>query len=119
MNKKEISRSKRHARIKLKIFGTTERPRLVVCRSLGNFSVLLVDDVNNKTLMSVSSSQKDFKSKFPSGGNIKSAVGLAEVCAKRLKEKGINEIVFDRAGYLYHGRVKAFADGLRKGGLKF
>jgi len=99
---------------------TAERPRLVIRRSLNNIFAQLIDDVNNKTLLSVSSADKDVKQQFvKGGGNIKAAVMLGEICSKKLKEKGINKIIFDRAGYLYHGRVKAFADSLRKGGLEF
>lgn len=118
-NKKEISRLKRHTRLRLKMNSSADRPRLVVRRSLNNLSAQIVDDTNNTTMFSISSMDKEVKEKFPSGGNIKAAVGLGEICVKKLKEKGINKIIFDRAGYLYHGRVKAFAESLRKGGLEF
>jgi len=110
-NKKEISRLKRHKRIRLKMHGTKEVPRLVVRRSLKNIFAQVVDDTNNLTLCSVCA-------KTPCG-NIKSAAILGENFSKVLKEKGVTKIIFDRAGYLYHGRVKAFAEALRKGGLEF
>lgn len=94
-------------------------PRLVVHRSLKNLYAQAVDDLQSKTLLSVSTQDKEVKQKFPYAGNIKAAEFLGEVFAKRAKEKGISKIAFDRGGYLYHGRVKAFAEGLRKGGLKF
>jgi large subunit ribosomal protein L18 len=117
-NIKEITREKRHRRILLRMTGTQARPRLLIKRSLKNISAQLIDDNQNKTIFSLSTSAKEFKGKFASAGNIKAAVFLAEAFAKRAKEKGISKIIFDRAGYLYHGRIKAFADGLRKGGME-
>lgn len=99
--------------------GTTQRPRLVVHRSLNNISAQMVDDTQNKTLFSLSTLDKEIKQKFKSFGNIKAAEFFGEVFAHRAKEKGITKIIFDRAGYLYHGRLKAFADSLRKGGMEF
>lgn len=118
-NKKEISRMKRHRRIRIKMQGTSEKPRLVIKRSLLNLSAQVVDDTVDKTLYSISTMDKEVKQKCPRGGNIKAAVVLGEFFSKRLLDKGITKIAFDRAGYLYHGRVKAFAEGLRKGGLEF
>ncbi len=88
-------------------------------RSLKNIYAQLVDDISAKTLLSSSTMDKEIKPKFAYGGNVKAAGFFGEVFGRRAKEKGINKIVFDRAGYLYHGRVKAFADGLRKAGLEF
>lgn len=119
MNKKERSRLKRHKRIKLKMWGTSMKPRLVVKRSLYNLTAQVIDDSANKTLFSLSTMDKDVKAKFPSGGNIKAAEFFGQLFAQKAKEKGVTKIIFDRAGYLYHGRVKAFADALRKGGLEF
>ncbi len=119
MIKREIARLKRHKRIKAKMFSTAARPRLVVRRSINNLFAQVVDDTKNKTLLSVSSVDKEMRQKIPTGGNIKAAVLLGEVCSKRCKEKGITKIIFDRAGYHYHGRIKAFAEALRKGGLEF
>ncbi|MBI4972531.1 MAG: 50S ribosomal protein L18 [Candidatus Omnitrophica bacterium] len=118
-NKKELSRLKRHKRIKLHIQGQAHKPRLVIRRSLKNIFAQVIDDVNNKILFSFSSANPEVKQSIPGRGNIKSAEAFGERFARELKEKGINEIIFDRAGYLYHGRVKAFAESLRKGGLKF
>ncbi len=118
-NKKEILRLKRHRRIRLRMNGNPDRPRLIVKRSLNNFSAQVIDDNNNKTLFSISGLDKEVKQKIASRGNVKAAQFLGEIFSKRLKEKGISKIVFDRAGYLYHGRVKAFAEALRKGGLEF
>jgi len=118
-NKKEESRLKRHCRIKLKMQGLPEAPRLVVKRSLKNLSAQLVDDTKNKTLFSFSTQDKQIKQQFPVSGNIKAAEFFGGVFASKVKEKGINKIIFDRAGYLYHGRIKAFAEALRKGGVEF
>lgn len=119
MQKREISRLKRHNRIKTRLASHSGRPRLVVRRSLKNFSACLIDDANHKVILTLSTCDKDIKSKLAYGGNVKASLALAVAFATRLKEKGISEVVFDRAGYLYHGRVRAFAEGLRKGGLKF
>jgi large subunit ribosomal protein L18 len=118
-NKKELLRVKRHKRLMLRIRGTAERPRLMVHRSLSNMQAQMIDDTAHKTLFSLSTLDKEIKQKFPRPGNIKAAEFFGEVFARRAKEKGFSEIIFDRAGYLYHGRIKAFADNLRKGGLKF
>lgn len=119
MNKKELSRSKRHRRIRIKMQGTQERPRLVIRRSLNNLSAQIVDDTANKVLFSFSTAHKEFKQKSAASGNVKAAALFGEAFSKTAKEKGISKIVFDRAGYLYHGRVKAFAEALRKGGMEF
>lgn len=118
-NKKELSRLKRHRSIKLRMRGTDTTPRLIIHRSLNNLFAQVKDDTNNKTLFSFSTLDKEIKQKFPSGGNIKSAEFFGDVFSKKAKEKGITKIIFDRAGYLYHGRIMAFADALRKGGLEF
>jgi len=118
-NKRETLRIKRHKTIRLKISGTSETPRLVVHRSLKNMLGQLVDDTVQKTIMSMSTNDKEIKSKLKYAGNIKAAEALGLELAKKAKEKGISKVVFDRGGYLYHGRIKAFADALRKGGLVF
>jgi large subunit ribosomal protein L18 len=118
-DKKTLLRVKRHSRIRMRISGTAERPRLVIRRSLKNFHAQIVDDTQNKILLSLSTIDKEIKAKCNSAGNVKASECLGQVLAKRAIEKGINTIVFDRAGYLYHGRVKAFAENLRKGGLQF
>lgn len=117
--KKELSRHKRHTRIKMRMCGTQKVPRLIVHRSLKNLTGHIMDDTNNKILFSLSTLDKEIKQKFASAGNIKAAEYFGEVFAARAKDKGIAKIVFDRAGYLYHGRIKAFADSLRKGGMEF
>ena len=119
MNKKGLLRAKRHGRIRMKMQGTKERPRLVVRRSLNNFCAQIIDDTGNKVLFSFSTANKVFKQEGVASGNIKAAALFGEAFSKMAKEKGISKIVFDRAGYLYHGRVKAFAESLRKGGMEF
>jgi len=99
--------------------GTGDVPRLMVHRSLKNFSAQIIDDANNKTLFSLSTLSKEIRQKLSSSGNVKAAALFGETFAGKVKEKGVTKIVFDCAGYLYHGRVKAFADALRKGGLEF
>jgi large subunit ribosomal protein L18 len=103
----------------MKMWGTEVKPRLVIQRSLQNFTAQVIDDSASKTLFSLSTMDKVVKQKFPTAGNIKAAEVFGQVFAQKAKEKGISKIIFDRAGYLYHGRVKAFAEALRKGGLEF
>lgn len=104
----------------MKMFGSKEMPRLVVHRSLKNISAQLLDDAEGKVLFSLSTKDKGLKQRFAAGaGNIKSSVLFGESFAQIAKEKGYSKIIFDRAGYLYHGRVKSFADALRKGGMEF
>ncbi len=116
---KTAARIARHERIRKKIRGDAERPRLVVYRSLKNFSAQIVDDFKHRTVMSLSTQDKEVKAKHVYGGNVKAAQFLGETLAKKAGEQGIKKIVFDRAGYAYHGRVKAFGESLRKGGLEF
>ena len=110
------ARLKRHARVRAKISGTTARPRLCVYRSNSNIYAQIIDDVTGKTLVSASSIEKDFGAY---GGNKAAAAQVGKTLAERAKAAGIEEVVFDRGGYLYHGRVKELADGAREGGLKF
>ncbi|MGE4357409.1 MAG: 50S ribosomal protein L18 [Candidatus Omnitrophota bacterium] len=119
MDKKEIGRIRRHKRIRKKIFGTAERPRLVVHRTHKNLIAQLVDDTQGKVILGVSTMNKELRSRLDKLGNVKGAEMLGELFAQKLKEKGITRIVFDRGGYLYHGRVKAFAEAVRKGGIEF
>lgn len=116
---KEIKRDFRHQRIRKKVSGTNERPRLCVHRSLKNFSAQLVDDQSGKVLFGVTTLCKDVRTKVSSGGNIAAAMKLGEMFAALAKEKGVTQVRFDRGGYLYHGRVKAFAEAVRNGGLEF
>lgn len=110
------ARKKRHRRIRNKISGTAQCPRLNVFRSLKNIYAQLIDDENGVTLVSASSVEKDFG---PTKGNKEEARRVGQLIAKRAAEKGITEVVFDRGGYIYHGRVKELAEGAREGGLKF
>lgn len=120
MKKRELARKKRHNRIRRRIAGTAERPRLFLYRSLNNIFVTVIDDTAGKILYAVSTVDKGFRKKAPgAGGNIKAADALGVFVAEKMKEKGLARIIFDRSGYLYHGRVKALADALRKGGLEF
>ena len=116
---KELGRLKRHGRIRKKLFGTSERPRLVVHRSLKNLYVQVIDDMQSKTLYAFSSLNKDFAKEGSAKGNVKTAEKLGNFFASRLKEKGIRKVAFDRGGYQYHGRIKALADSLRQGGIEF
>ena len=119
MQKKAEKRQRRHKRIRKSIFGTEKRPRLCVYRGLANIHAQLIDDINEKTLFSVSTTNKNFKKKTAYGGNVQAAKLLGEVLAEQAKQKGISEAVFDRGGFLYHGRVKALAESARERGLKF
>ena len=112
-NKKRLIR---HKRVRAKISGTAERPRLNVFRSLSNIYAQIIDDTTGKTLVSASSVEKGFEG---NGGNKDAAKKVGIMIAERAKEKGITEVVFDRGGYVYHGRVKELAEGAREGGLQF
>lgn len=119
MLNKELKRKKRHYRLRKKIVGTENVPRLSVFRSLKNLNVQLIDDFNEKTLLSLSTISKEVKDKCAYGGNRKSAEALGNLLASKMKEKGLERICFDRAGYLFQGRIKQLAETLRKGGIKF
>ncbi|HHY71867.1 MAG TPA: 50S ribosomal protein L18 [Bacillus bacterium] len=114
---KNAVRKKRHARVRAKVSGTAERPRLNVYRSNQHIYAQLIDDVNKVTLASASTVEKDVN--LESTGNIAAAQKIGELVAKRALEKGVKEVVFDRGGYLYHGRIKALADSAREAGLEF
>jgi large subunit ribosomal protein L18 len=107
-----------HERIRKKILGTPERPRLNVYRSLNHIYVQVIDDLKGSTLVSASSAEGK-KGERRSGGNLAAAKSVGKTIAERAKAKGINEVVFDRGGYIYHGRVKALADAAREAGLEF
>ena len=113
---KNQARIKRHARVRAKISGTAACPRLDVFRSNSNIYAQLIDDVNGVTLAAASSNEKDFGL---SGSNCEGARKVGQLIAERAAAKGITEVVFDRGGYVYHGRVKELAEGAREGGLKF
>ena len=106
-----------HQRIRQRIAGTAERPRLAVFRSVKHIYAQVIDDRAGHTLVSASSNEK--KSVTSSGGNVAGAKEIGKLVAERAKEKGIKKVVFDRGGYLYHGRVKALADAAREAGLEF
>ena len=110
------ARQKRHTRVRAKISGTAECPRLNVFRSLQHIYAQIIDDVSGKTLVSASTVEKDFEDY---GGNKSAARKVGITLAKRAAEKGITDVVFDRGGYVYHGRVQELAEGAREGGLKF
>ena len=109
-------RQKRHTRVRGKVSGTSERPRLNVFRSGTNIYAQIIDDVNGVTLASASTLDKEFDG---AAGNVEAAEKVGEAIGQRAKDKGIDTVVFDRGGYLYHGRVKALAEGARKAGLEF
>ena len=113
---KNSSRVKRHLRVRKKVSGTPERPRLSVYRSEKNIYAQIIDDVNAVTLVSASSLEKDFAAK---GGNKEGAKLVGEMIAKKALDKGVSEVVFDRGGYIYHGRVQQLAEAARETGLKF
>ena len=120
MNKnkiKDLRRSRRRTGIRKKISGTTECPRLSVYRSLNHMYAQIVDDLHGVTLVSASTRDKDVS--LSATGNADAAKAVGEALAKRAKEKGIEQVVFDRGGFLYHGRIKALADAAREAGLQF
>ena len=119
LTSKLSGKKRRHLRIRKNVSGTTERPRLSVKRSLKNLFIQVVDDSKGVTLLSASTAEKLFKQKVAYGGNVKAATLLGEMVAAKAKEKNIGRVVFDRGGYDYHGRIKAFAEAARKGGLEF
>ena len=110
------ARIRRHKRVRGKISGTPECPRLNVFRSNANIYAQLIDDVNGVTLVSANTLEKEFEG---ATGNIEAAKKVGLVLAERAKAKGIEDVVFDRGGYIYHGRVAALAEGAREGGLNF
>ncbi|MFC1807021.1 50S ribosomal protein L18 [Candidatus Omnitrophota bacterium] len=120
MQKKRITqRQRRHTRLRKKVSGTEARPRLCVHRSLSNLSVQIIDDSKGKTIVSMSTFEKNVSEKVKYGGNVKAAAELGKLLADKAKAKGITTVVFDRGGYQFHGRVKAFAEACRKEGLVF
>ena len=118
INRKEQTR-KRHQRVRLKISGDAQWPRLAVYRSTKHIYAQVIDDVNQTTLVSASTLDEELKGKLNGTGNKEAAKAVGELVAKRAIEKGIKEVVFDRGGYIYHGRVKELADAAREAGLEF
>jgi large subunit ribosomal protein L18 len=114
-----ISRKRRHRRVRVKISGTPQRPRLNVFRSSKNIYAQVIDDSSGVTLVAASSLDPELRTGQPYGGNREAARKVGTLIARRAVDKGIKDVVFDRGGYLYHGRVKELAEGAREGGLNF
>ena len=112
---KDIIRQRIHKRIRRRVRGTPERPRLAVFRSLKHIYAQVIDDVKGHTVVAASSAEENGKN----GGNVAGAANIGKLVAERAKDKGVKAVVFDRGGYLYHGRVKALAEAARKAGLEF
>ncbi|MCI0355605.1 MAG: 50S ribosomal protein L18 [Acidobacteria bacterium] len=120
--KKNEVRQRVHKRIRRKLMGTPQRPRLNVYRSLNHIYAQLVDDMQGRTLVAANSLERPEaagKGKRPTGGNLAAAKSVGKNLAERARQQGISKIVFDRGGYLYHGRIKALADAAREAGLQF
>ena len=116
---KNAKRLQRHKRVRRKVFGTPQRPRLCVFRSSNNIYAQIIDDTNRVTLVAASSLDEAVKGAVNHTGNKEAAKMIGEAVAKRALDKGITEVVFDRGGYVYHGRVQALAEAAREAGLKF
>ena len=116
---KNAKRLQRHKRVRRKVFGTPQRPRLCVFRSSNNIYAQIIDDTNRVTLVAASSLDEAVKGAVNHTGNKEAAKMVCEMVAKKAVEKGITEVVFDRGGYIYHGRIKELAEGAREAGLKF
>ena len=116
---KNAKRLQRHKRVRRKVFGTPQRPRLCVIRSSNNIYAQIIDDTNRVTLVAASSLDEAVKGAVNHTGNKEAAKMVGEMVAKKAVEKGITEVVFDRGGYIYHGRIKELAEGAREAGLKF
>jgi large subunit ribosomal protein L18 len=116
---RDVIRQRLHSRIRKRIRGTPERPRLAVFRSQGQIYAQVIDDDAGQTLCAASSLDKDLRAKTKRGGDVKAAKEVGSLIASRAKEKGIAAVVFDRGGFQYHGRIKALADAAREAGLRF
>ena len=116
---KNAKRLQRHKRVRRKVFGAPQRPRLCVFRSSNNIYAQIIDDTNRVTLVAASSLDEAVKGAVNHTGNKEAAKLVGEMVAKKAVEKGITEVVFDRGGYIYHGRIKELAEGAREAGLKF
>ena len=119
LQKKQAGLRRRHARVRGKMSGTAARPRLCVTRSNSNIYVQVIDDVNHTTICGVSTLGPEFKKSGKNGATVEGAAELGTIVGKLAQDKGVTEVVFDRGGNLYHGRVKALADAAREAGLKF
>lgn len=116
---RNVHRQRVHQRVRTKLSGSAERPRLCVYRSLGHIYAQVIDDQSGKTIVSASSVDKDTKKGLKGGGNVAAAKVIGKTVAERAKAAGVTKVVFDRGGYKYHGRVKALADAAREAGLQF
>lgn len=113
------ARKRRHKRIRKKVSGTNERPRLSVHKSLNHIYAQIIDDINRNTLVFISSLDKGLKDEKTHKGNIETAKKIGKIVAQKALDKGIKKVVFDRGGYIYHGRIKALAESAREAGLEF
>jgi large subunit ribosomal protein L18 len=118
-NERRVRRQRRHRRVRKKVVGTTERPRLVVYRSLSHLEGQVIDDTRGVTVVGLSTLGADIKDAGSELSKSERGRLAGKLLAERAREQGITKVVFDRGGYLYHGRVKAFAEGAREGGLEF
>lgn len=119
LNEKERLRKKRHRRVRAKVSGTAERPRLNVSRSLQHIYAQLIDDTTGRTLAAASTLDKDLREQVKAGGNVEAAKAVGKLIAERGQKQGVSAVIFDRGGYKYHGRVRALADSAREAGLQF
>jgi large subunit ribosomal protein L18 len=119
LSRKIEGREIRHVRVRRVVKGTAERPRLAVFRSLSHIYAQVIDDSLGRTLVAVDSRAPEFRQRLASGGNVAAAKVVGELIAQKAKARGISQVVFDRGGYQYHGRVKALAEAARAGGLTF
>ncbi len=118
-NQRRLARMKRQVRVRRKVTGTEERPRLCVFRSSKHIYVQIIEDVTGRTLVTASTASKDLVDGVKNTGNIEAAKVVGQAIAKKALEKNIKQVVFDRNGFLYHGRIKALADAAREAGLSF
>ena len=119
VSKRERSRVRRHHRVRLRVYGTPDRPRLNVFRSNAHLYAQVIDDTTGKTLVSASTLDKEIKGKLKSGANLAAAVAVGRLVAERALQANLKSVVFDRGGYRFHGRIKALAEASREKGLKF
>lgn len=116
---KKAVKAKKHLRVRKRVTGSPERPRLAVFRSLNHIYAQIINDVDGTTLVAASSLEKDLRDKVEFGGNVEAAKTVGQAIAEKAKAKGVTKVVFDRGGSLYHGRVKALAEAAREAGLEF
>jgi len=119
VSKRERSRVRRHHRVRLRVYGTPDRPRMNVFRSNAHLYAQVIDDTTGKTLVSASTLDKEIKGKLKSGANLAAAMAVGRLVAERALQANLKSVVFDRGGYRFHGRIKALAEASREKGLKF